>query len=555
MLSKITTQATNFWEKQKPTQRVILIAVAVFMVVMVPVLISWATQTDYSVAYNNLEEADAAKIVEQLKTSGIDYKLQGTTILVPSDKVYDVRLQMANLGLPSGGSSGYELFSETTLGMTEFTQRVTYQRAIEGELERTIGSLDTVDGVRVHIVQPEKTLLASDQAPTTASITIQEKPGRQLDAGQIRAITYMTANAVEGLTAENVVVVNTNGEVLAAGAGDGMSGSISQVDSRRAAELAAASDVQKKVKSLLDTALGPNKSVVQASVRLDWSDKEITTTSFEPTPNAVRSSQKSTESYTLDSTGTGGVPGATSNLPNTTTTTTTAEGTGTLYERTEETTNYEVAQTLNHQIIRPGMVENISLSVLVDGLTDQQQIQTLQTAIAAAAGIDQERGDQLSVQTLTFDKTYQEQQTEDIAAADRTQLIILIAEIVGGLLLLAGLFWYISRLLRNLKVASVDVWEPVLKPSLEMGLPSGGAAGGGLELAAATGQKPAAGLSGAASAKSSNLLQEATARMQQKVTSAEEQKMQQLITRLAEDNPASVADVIQMWLNQDKKND
>lgn len=553
MLAKITSQATSFWEKQKPTQRVILIALAVFIVVIVPVLISWGTQTNFSVAYNNLEQMDAAKIVEQLKTSGIDYQLEGTTILVPSDMVYDVRLQMANVGLPSGGSSGYELFSETSLGMTEFTQRVTYQRAIEGELERTIGSLDAVEGVRVHIVQPERTLLASDQASTTASITIQERAGRQLDVGQIRAITYMTANAVEGLTAENVVVVNTNGEVLAAGAGDGMSGSISQVDSRRAAEMAAAGDVQKKVKSLLDTALGPNKSVVQASVRLDWSDKEITTTDFTPDPQAVRSSQKSTETYTLDNDAAGGVPGATTNLPNPAEATVTEDGTGTLYARTEETINYEVAQTLNHQIIRPGMVDNISLSVLVDGIADQQQLETLQTAIAAAAGIDQARGDQLSVQTLTFDRTYLEEQTEDIAAAERTQLIVLIAQIVGGLLLLAALFWYISRLLRNLKVASVDVWEPVLKPSVEMGLPIGAGSAGGMELA--SGQKPAAGLSAATAAKSSNLLQEATARIKPKVTSVEEQKMQQLITRLADDNPASVADVIQMWLNQDKKND
>jgi flagellar M-ring protein FliF len=553
MLAKITTQATSFWEKQTPTQRVILIAAAVLIVVMVPVLITWATQPTYSVAYSGLDEADAGSIVAQLTASGISYKLQGTTILVQSDKLYEVRLQVANAGLPKGGSSGYELFNANTLGMTEFTQRITYQRAIEGELERTISSLDTVEGVRVHIVQPEKTLLAAEQAPTTASITIQEKTGRQLDAGQIRAITYMTANAVEGLTPENVVVVNTNGEVLASGTSDGSSGSISQVDSRRAAELAAANDVQKKVKSLLDTALGPNKSVVQASVRLDWSDKEITTTTFQPTPNAIRSSQKSTESYTLDSAGTGGVAGATANLPTPVPgAATTTTGSPTLYERTDETINYEVAQTENHQIIRPGMVDNLSLSVLVDGISDQQQLQTLQSAIAAAAGIDQARGDQLSVQTLTFDKTYLDKQTEDLAVADRTRIITLVAEIVGGLLLLGALFWYISRLLKNLKVASIGVWEPVLKPAGEL---AGSTYGGGLELAASTsGQKPVPGLSAAAAAKSSNLLQEATARISPKVTSVEEQKMQALISRLAEDNPASVAEVIQMWMNQDKKN-
>ncbi len=550
MLSKITTQATDFWDKQKPTQRVILIAAAVLVVVLVPVMITWATQPTYAVAYSGLDESDAGAIVEQLKTMGVSYKLEGTTILVQSDKLYDVRLQIANAGLPKGSSAGYELFDKSSLGMTEFTQRITYQRAIEGELERTIGSLDTVQAVRVHIVTPEKTLLASDQAPTTASITIQEKPGRQLDAGQIRAITYMTANAVEGLTPENVVVVDTNGVVLASGTSDGSSGSISQVDSRRAAEMAAAGDVQKKVKALLDTALGPNKSVVQASVRLDWSDQEITTTTFQPTPNAIRSSQKTTESYTLDSTGTGGVAGATANLPAPATGTTTTTGTPTLYERAEETINYEEAQVENRQIIKPGMVDNISLSVLVDGIEDQQQLQTLQTAIAAAAGIDQQRGDQISVQSLAFDQTYKEAQTEEIAVADRTRIITLVAEIVLGLLLLAALFWYISRLLKNLKVASVSVWEPVLKPAPELA----GMAGGGLELAASTtGQQPAPGLS-AAAAKSSNLLQEATARISTKTTTAEEQKMQALITRLAEDNPASVADVIQMWLNQDKKN-
>jgi flagellar M-ring protein FliF len=553
MLSKITTQATDFWDKQKPTQRVILIAAAVLVVVMVPVLITWATQPTYSVAYGGLDESDAGAIVEQLKTMGVSYKLQGTTILVPSDKLYDVRLQIANAGLPKGSSSGYELFDKSSLGMTEFTQRITYQRAIEGELERTIGSLDTVQAVRVHIVQPEKTLLASEQAPTTASITIQEKPGRQLDAGQIRAITYMTANAVEGLTPENVVVVDTNGVVLASGTSDGSSGSISQVDSRRAAEMAAASDVQKKVKALLDTALGPNKSVVQASVRLDWSDQEITTTTFQPTPNAIRSSQKTTESYTLDNTGTGGVAGAVSNLPTPVPAATTAAGTTspTLYQRAEETVNYEVAQVENHQIIKPGMVDNISLSVLVDGIADQQQLQTLQTAIAAAAGIDQKRGDQISVQSLAFDQTYKKTQDEELAVADRSRIITLVAEIVLGLLVLAALFWYISRLLKNLKVASISVWEPVLKPSPEL---STGMVGGGFELGEPmAGQKPA-GLS-AAAAKSSNLLQEATARITPpKTTTAEEQKMQALISRLAEDNPASVADVIQMWLNQDKKN-
>ena len=155
-------------------------------------------------------------------------------------------------------------------------------------------------------------------------------------------------------------------------------------------------------------------------------------------------------------------------VPGTTTTT----GSPTLYQSTNETLNYEVAQTENHQIIHPGMVENVSLSVLVDGVSDQQQLQTLQAAISAAAGINQTRGDQLSVQTLTFDKTYLDKQTQDLASADQTRLFTMIAEIIGGLLVLGALFWYINRLLKNLRVASVEVWDPVLKPFAEMGLSS-----------------------------------------------------------------------------------
>lgn len=552
MLAKVTSQAASFWEKQKPTQRVLLIAAVVFVVVVVPAIISWATQPSYSVAFSGLDEKDAGTIVEQLQLSDVAYKLQGTTILVQSDKVYDVRLQMANAGLPKGGSVGYELLTGNSLGMTEFTQRINYQRAVEGELERTIGSLDAVKGVRVHIVKPEKSLLANDQAATTASITIEEKPGQKLDVAQVRAITYLTANSVEGLSPENVVVVNTEGEMLAAGASDGSSGATSQVDSRRAAELAVASDVQKKVKSLLDTALGPNRSVVQATVRLDWSDKEIKSLTFEPSPDTIRSSQKNSESYTLTDDAAGGVTGAVPNLPEGAADAAAISGSPTLYQSESETINYEVAQTENFQIIHPGMVDNVSLSVLVDGVTDQQQLATLQTAIAAAAGIDDVRGDQLSVQTLTFDKTYLDAQVEDLAAAERTQMIIMIAQIIGGLLLLGVIFWYINRLLRNLRVSSVDVWAPVLNPAGGARLP---ASVSSFELSAKAQGAELGGGHGQSSLPKANLLHDAAAKIAvNKVSSADEQKMQALISRLAEDNPASVADVIQMWLSQDKQN-
>ncbi len=555
MLNNLTSQATNFWQRQKTNQRITLIAVVAALVVLISVLISWASQPSFSVAFSGLTDQDAAEIVDSLKSSNIPYRLRGTgTILVPADQVYEVRLSMAGAGRPKGSSTGFELFTGSTIGMTEFTQRVNYQQAMEGELERTIGSLEQVAAVRVHIVTPEKSLLASEQTPTTASITIEVRPGKQLDAATVRSITYLVANAVEGLRPENVVVVDTNGIMLASGTGnDGLSGSIAQLDSRRAAELAVASDLQKKVKSLLDTALGPNRSVVQVNVALDWRDQEISRQSFDPTPIAVLSEQTSSESYVLTDGTTAGIPGATTNLPETAGDTTEGENANpTLYTRTEATTNYEVATTQSHETIPPGQVQMVALSVLVDGITDQEQLAKLETAISAAVGINIERGDQLSVQTLAFDKTYADQQSEDLAASERTRMFILIGEIVAVVVVLGLLLWYIMRLLRNLRMASVEVWDPVLKPMNLPVLAQKATSGDMLQLSQAAQQ----GLTAGDKAQTVQSVMSAVVKPPSKIPtiSVEDQKMQQIVQRMAEDNPASVAEIIQMWMNQDKAN-
>jgi flagellar M-ring protein FliF len=554
MLNNLASQAMSFWQRQKSTQRIILISAVAVLAIVIPVLVTWASQPTYAVAFNNLTEEDASSIVQNLKSSNISYKLQGTgTILVPEDQVYDVRLTMAGQGLPKGSSTGFELFTGSTIGMTEFTQRVNYQQAMEGELERTISSLDQIAGVRVHIVTPEKSLLVSDQTPTTASITIQEKPGKVLDGATVRAITYLVANAVEGLKPENVVVVDTNGDLLASGSGEGgLAGSISQLDSRRAAELAVANDLQKKVRNLLDTALGPNRSVVQVNVALDWRDQEITTQTFQSTPNAILSSQKSSESYVMTDGTTSGVPGATANLPTAVPGATTTTNTPTLYTKTDETTNYQVASSESHEIIHPGQIQMVALSVLVDGVTDQEQLTKIQTAISAAVGINAQRGDQISVQTLAFDKTFADQQAQDLATSEQTNMFLIIGEIVAVIVVLGLLLWYIQRLLRNLRMASVDVWDPVLKPMNLPSLPAQTPASAGdmLQLSQAAQQSLMAG----DKVQTVQSVISAVAKPQPKQVpmTVEDQKMQQIVQRMAEDNPASVAEIIQMWLSQDK---
>lgn len=540
-MNSIVQQFQAFWKRQKTSQKVTLIALVLTAAILIPLLISWATKTTYAVAFSGLSETDAGAIVNELTTQGVSYKLDGSsTILVPSDQVYEVRLKMATAGLPQTGSTvGYELFDSTSLGMTEFTQKVNYQRAVEGELERTIGSLNAVEAVSVHIVVPEKTLLTSTQEEPTASIMIKSKSGTSLDAGQVRAITHLVSASIEGLKSENVVVVDSDGTMLASGATSGAEGAASAVsDSRRTAELAVAKDIQYKAQQMLDSVLGPDKAIVQANVTLDWTQREITSNTFDPTPSAILSSSVSSETYTTDGTTTGGVPGATSNLP--TPVATTAGGTGTTnYQKTDTTTNYELASTQSREIIEPGQIKQVSVSVLVDSISDAAQLTVLKNAVSAAVGIDATRGDTLSVESIVFDRTYYTDQATQLEADSKISTYIKYGEIGGAVLLFIILLLYVQKLLKNLKLASNDAWVPVMKNV------SDNALRGPTMAPMITPTIPVPQMATIAPA-----IEMPTPK--QKI-SPEDEQMQKVMTRLSEDSPASVAEIIQLWLAEDEK--
>lgn len=541
-MNAILQQFQAFWKRQKTSQKVTLIALVLTAAILIPILVTWATKTTYAVAFSGLSEADAGAIVNELTTQGISYKLDGSsTILVPTDQVYAVRLKMATAGLPQTGSTvGYELFDSTSLGMTEFTQKVNYQRAVEGELERTIGSLNAVEAVSVHIVVPEKTLLTSTQQEPTASIMIKTKSGTSLDAGQVRAITHLVAASIEGLKSENVVVVDSDGTMLASGATSGAEGAAAAVsDTRRTAELAAAKDIQYKAQQMLDSVLGPDKAIVQANVTLDWTQREITSSTFDPTPSAVLSSSVSSETYTTNGSTTGGVPGATSNLP--TPVATTAGGTGSSsYQKTDTTTNYELASTQSREIIEPGQIKQISVSVLVDSITDPTQLNVLKNAVSAAVGIDTNRGDSLSVESIVFDRTFYTDQAAQMETASKTNMYIKYGEIGGAVLIFIILLLYVQKLLKNLKLASNDAWVPVMKNVSDNALRAPAVA------PMITPTIPVPQMATIATP----VFEMPTPKQS---ISAEDEQMQKVMTRLSEDSPASVAEIIQLWLAEDEK--
>jgi flagellar M-ring protein FliF len=550
MIASLRDQAAAFWKHQSNAQRITIIALVLAASILIPMLVNWASTPNYSIAFSGLNETDAGQIVQKLQDSGITYKLQNSgTILVPSNQVYDVRLKMASAGLPQSGTVGFELFSGNTLGMTDFTQKVNYQRALEGELARTISNLSAIDTVSVHIVTPEKTLLASEQTPTTASVTIKEKSGSTLDASQVRAISHLVASSVEGLQPENVVIVDTAGNLLADGSLDGTQGAAaSQIDSQRAVELAAGRDIQKKVQTLLDSILGPNRSVVQASVVMDWTQRETTTQSFNPTPAAIRSSQKVDESYTTTSGTVGGVPGAASNLP-TPVATLTAGGSPLLYQRKEETLNYEITQSQSKEVVTPGKVSKVSLSVMVDSVTDQAQMTSIKAAVAAAAGIDTTRGDTMAVDTTTFDRSYYTKQAQDLTQQSNTDLYMRIGMIALGVIAAILILWYIMRLFKNLRLASGENWSLVLRPVTETAL------GSGVMPPSLSGpMKQAAIQSGTDITGQLAALEQVVAQHPlPPIQHPEDEQMAKALSLMTDENPATVADIIQMWLSEDEK--
>lgn len=547
MLTQLQSQAVTLWQRQSRGQRLALIGLVLAAAAALALFVNWANTPTYEVAFSGLSEADAGQIVEQLTTDGVDYRLQNnTTILVRSADVYEVRLSMARQGLPAGGNVGYELFSGSSLGMTDFTQRVNYQRALEGELERTIGSLKSVAAVRVHIVTPEKSLLASEQTPATASVTLSLRPGQTLDAGQIRAVTHLVASAVEGLPAENVVVVDVDGNMLANGSPSEAGGSGEVTDSRRASEAAFATAIETKVRHLLDLVLGPNNAAVKASVTVDWTQREITSQTYDPA-GTLLSAQVLTETSTGDLAAVAGIPGATTNLPTLAAGETTTSTTGSVYLRQESTTNYQVGEQQSHEVIAPGQLERLSLSVLVDSaiVSTTEQLATLRTAIGAAAGIDLERGDTLAVETMSFDHSELVAQAAAMAETSQTNLYIQIGIGVGIALVLLVLLWYVQRLLSNLRLASSEAWTPVFAPAgmLQAGAPAPAPAAH--ESAHAQPALPAASMS----------VPTPLPIFIPKPSSGptpEEEALQRAVSTLAEENPVTIAEVIHLWLTEER---
>ncbi len=423
---QLSQQFQEAWGRFTTTQKVIVVAVPALIFAGLLALVISSSRSQYEVLYSRLDQKDAADVATELKKENIPYKVASKDnmmmILVPSEKVYDTRLTLAGQGLPKGNGVGYEIFDEPKWGSTDFTQKVNYKRAIEGELQRTIGSLQEIQSARVSIVIPEPELFTEKEKPTTASVVLELKPDASLKRDQVRGIVHLVAASVEGLKPENVNVVDNRGNILsgfiAEEQQEGDSGTDTETLTQQAKLTMHDMEVQQtyekelehKITMMLNKVLGGNsRFAVSVSAELNFDKTENDSEIFEPVVDGqgiARSSQTKKEQFvgdgTMPSTVVGGVPGTDTNIPGYQASV--ANGTNSQYSKEETTTNFEINRTVKHNVVAPGAPKRVSVGVFVDNL-QPQQVEAIKTAVMAAAGLDMNRGDQVAVENMPFDNT------------------------------------------------------------------------------------------------------------------------------------------------------
>ncbi|WP_417686588.1 flagellar basal-body MS-ring/collar protein FliF [Roseibium sp.] len=394
-----------------PTRVAAMGAVAAILIGVFAFIIFRVTAPQMTQLYSDLTLEDSGAIVNQLESLGVPYELKrdGSTVLVPGDQVARLRMRLAEDGLPTGGSIGYEIFDRTdTLGATSFVQNINKLRAIEGELARTISSIDRINSARVHLVIPERELFQRDRRPPSASIVLKVRGS--LGPSEIRGVQHLVATAVDGLDPDRVSIVDETGRLLVSGASTGEDGVLSASLQERV--VAIESRLRNQIEEILSSVVGPGRARVRVAAEVDFNRTTETIETFDPEGQVVRSTQTKEEassSVTNQNEVTVG-----NQLPN-------ADGAdGQSGDRddsslTEEIVNYEISKSTKTEIVEAGRIKRLSVAVLVDGLYQpdgdgkvtyaprtQETLDRIAVLVRSAVGFDQGRGDVVEVVNLQF---------------------------------------------------------------------------------------------------------------------------------------------------------
>lgn len=401
-------------------------------------LMFWAKEPDYRVLFSNISDEEGGAIVAQLSQLNVPYRIDtpGGVIMVPAAQVHEVRMKLAQQGLPKGGSVGFELLDQEKFGVSQFTEQVNYQRALEGELARTIENLGPIQSARVHLATPKPSMFVREQKKPTASVTVNLLQGRTLDDSQVVAITHLISSAVTGLSAESVTIVDQRGNLLTQ----------SGVRGLQTAHLKYTNDIesdyQQRIQRILAPLVGDENIRAQVTAQMDFTEQEQTLEQYQPNSEpekmAIRSRQASL-SEQGNRRGASGVPGALSNTPpapatapltqplntpaddnkeKTTGNSASREPAQPYNNRSDETTNFEVDRTLTHTKSHTGRIQRLSVAVVINHLPQgeegkpgpigEAELARINALVKEAIGYNAARGDSVNILNSAFNGVVEE---------------------------------------------------------------------------------------------------------------------------------------------------
>jgi flagellar M-ring protein FliF len=448
--AKVTDLAGRFTTGQK----VMMVGATLAVIVAMMFVMRSASKTEMAPLYSSLKPADAAAVTEALTTQGTTYELAdgGATIMVPREKVYDLRLAMAAEGLPESTPEGYALLDKQGITASEFSQQVGFQRAMEGELAKTITAMDPVDTSTVHLAIPKDDVFANDDKKASASVLVKTKQGKTLDSTQVQAIVHLVASSIEGLAPEAVTVADSTGQVLAApGQQSGGGGGDANAKQRSAFEEAKASAIQ----ALIEPVVGIGKAKVTVSADLDYSQKKTTSETFQqpsgdPNVPTKQSETVKNETYTGAGSSDAGVLG-----PDGAPVAGDGSGNQTNYDLKQNDAKFLQNRAVEESTSAPGEVKRLSVAVLVDaGATSTDQITQIQNLVSAAAGLSPQRGDAVQVSRMAFGgaeaaQAAQQKELEEAKAAESSAGTMGMARQAAVVLFLLALLFFVYRSMKK----------------------------------------------------------------------------------------------------------
>lgn len=444
-------------------------------------LVQWSGKPDFMPLYTHLTAEDAGEVVGRLREQKIPFQLShdGGTVQIPANRIYETRLDLAAQGLPRGNAVGFEVFDNTKLGMTEFVQNINYQRALQGELSRTINGLAEVESSRVHIVMAPRSLFVEEEEPATASVILKMRHGRYLSSDQIQGVVHLVSSSVPRLSPEHVTIVDQNGKLLA-GREDELSAANISMDhleyQQRKEHL-----LENRVRSMLEQVVGKDKAIVRVACKLDFVQQEMTEEKYYPDNQVVRSEQLSQEQSSKGQAGAGGIPGMASNINPESTRETLFAGPSS-FKKQDNTRNYEIGKMVSRQIKPVGKLENLSVAVIVDGKYETvtvgkgdkqkekvnylprspEEMKQLESIVKRAVNFDDTRGDKVQVENIAFN-TQPLDTVADVAGSGRLMqqirpFISYLKYIAAAIFVLFTFMFVIKPLMRWLTDTS---WEDV----------------------------------------------------------------------------------------------